>query len=71
MRENKHNKIDIYSRLIPLIVLLYIFGCAKEPINYEADLVEKEGVYFTKDSDLPYSGEVFTLYTSGDIKEEG
>ena len=71
MRVNKHIKIDIYLRLIPLTAFLYIAGCAKEPINYETDLVEKEGVYFTKDSDLPYSGEVFTLYTSGDIKEEG
>ena len=71
MRIYKNNKMVLYSRNISLITLLFIFGCSKQPINYETDLIEKEGVYYTKDSNRPYSGPVFTSFDSGAIKEEG
>ena len=50
---------------ILLIVLVLIVGCAKEPINLEA-LNERDDVYYTKDTNKPYTGAVFTLYPSGE-----
>ena len=46
-------------------------GSLKEPINYETTLVEREGVFYTKDTNKPYSGQVFFLYDDGKKKEEG
>ena len=54
-----------------LITLLLIVGCSKEPINYETTLVERDGVYFTKDTNKPYSAPVFSLYKDGEKKEDG
>jgi len=54
-----------------LIVLLLIVGCSKEPINYETTLIERDGVYYTKDTNKPYSGPVFSLYNNGQKKDEG
>ena len=56
---------------ILLIALLLIVGCTKEPINYKEVLVERNGVFWTKDTNKPYSGPVFSIYVSGEIKEEG
>ena len=36
-----------------------------EPINFEEMLVEKDGVYCTKDTNEPYSGQVFSLHKNG------
>jgi len=44
------------------LVLLFLIGCSSpEPINIEM-LIERDGVYYTKDTNQPYSGPVFTLY---------
>ena len=56
---------------ILLIVLLLIVGCFKEPINFEQMLVERDNVYYTKDTNKPYSGAVFSLYDDGKKKEQG
>ena len=48
-----------------LIILLLIVGCAKEPINTET-LEERDDVYYTKDTNEPYTGAVFSLYKSGE-----
>jgi len=56
---------------ILLIVLLLIVGCFKEPINFEQMLVERDNVYYTKDTNKPYSGAVFSLYDDGKKKSEG
>ena len=53
-----------------LIVLLLIVGCTKEPINVETTLVERDGIYYTKDTNKPYTGPVFTLYGNGVKKSE-
>ena len=48
-----------------------ISGCYKkelESVN-ETSLIEKNGVYYTKDKQ-PYSGQVFSLYENGSIKSE-
>jgi len=65
---------------ILLIVLVLIVGCAKEPepINTETlnEIFEDgkgKGDFFfhTKDTNEPYTGAVFSLYTSGEKKFEG
>jgi antitoxin component YwqK of YwqJK toxin-antitoxin module len=56
---------------ILLIVLLLFVGCSKEPINFEQMLVERDNVYYTKDTNKPYSGTVFSLYDDGKKKSEG
>ena len=57
---------------ILLITLLLIVGCSKpEPINYETTLVNRKGVFYTNDTNKPYSGPVFSLYDDGKKKEEG
>ena len=48
-----------------------ISGCSKkelESVN-ETSLIEKNGVYYTKDKQ-PYSGQVSSLYENGSIKSE-
>ena len=51
--------------------LLLIVGCSKtEPINYETTLIERDGVYYTKDTNKPYSGPVFSLDDKGRNKIE-
>jgi antitoxin component YwqK of YwqJK toxin-antitoxin module len=54
-----------------LITLLLIVGCSKEPINYKTSLVERDGVFYTNDTNKPYSGQVFSLYEDGKKKDEG
>ena len=57
--------------LLIVLPLLLIVGCSKEPINYEETLNERDGVFYTKDTNKPYSGPVFSLYEHGKKKEEG
>jgi antitoxin component YwqK of YwqJK toxin-antitoxin module len=40
-------------------------GSVKEPINYEETLNEIDEVFYTKDTNKPYSGQVFSLYDDG------
>ena len=48
-----------------------IIGCTKDPINYENLLYEKDGVFYGKESNKPYSGKVFSLYGDGKKKTVG
>jgi len=57
--------------LIVLPLLLISFSCSQEPINYNTTLIEKGQLYYTKDTNQPYSGPVFSLYENGKKKEEG
>ena len=58
--------------LLIILPLLLIVGCSSpEPINYETTLIERDGVFYTKDTNKPYSGQVFSLYDDGKKKEEG
>ena len=57
--------------LLILLPLLLIAGCSKEPINYEEVLVKRDGVFYTKDTNKPYSGGVFSLYDDGKKKDKG
>ncbi|SVD78534.1 uncharacterized protein METZ01_LOCUS431388, partial [marine metagenome] len=57
--------------LLIVLPLLLIVGCSSpEPINYETTLVEREGVFYTKDTNKPYSGPVFSLNERGLNKRE-
>ena len=58
--------------LLIVLPLLLLVGCSSpEPINYETTLVDREGVFYTKDTNKPYSGPVFSLYDDGKKKGEG
>ncbi|HJL63800.1 MAG TPA: hypothetical protein QGH36_06350 [Candidatus Marinimicrobia bacterium] len=58
--------------LLSILPLLLIFGCSKpETINYETKLVERDGVFYTKNTNKPYTGKVFSLYGDGNKKDEG
>jgi antitoxin component YwqK of YwqJK toxin-antitoxin module len=57
--------------LLITLPLLLIVGCSKEPINYETTLIERDGVFYTKDTNKPYSGPVFYIYENGQNKQEG
>ena len=50
-----------------ILPLLLIVGCTStpEPINYETTLIEREGIFYTNDTNKPYSGQVFSLYKDG------
>ena len=58
--------------LLIVLPLLLIVGCSSpEPINYEETLNERDGVFYTKDTNEPYSGPVFSLYDDGKKNKEG
>ena len=58
--------------LLIVLPLLLIVGCSSpEPINYETTLIERDGVFYTKDTNKPYSGPVFSLSNSGKKNDEG
>ena len=57
--------------LLIILPLLLIIGCSKpESINYKELLIERNDIYFTKDTNEPYNGQVFTINNDGE-KEEG
>ena len=56
--------------ILTILPLLLIIGCSKEPINYETTLVEREGIFYTNDTNEPYSGPVFSLDKNGRNKKE-
>ena len=58
------------KKLLPLLLLILI-GCSKEPINMNEMLVERNYVYYTRDTNQPYSGPVFKLYENGQFEWEG
>jgi antitoxin component YwqK of YwqJK toxin-antitoxin module len=56
--------------LLIITALMLVVGCSKEPINID-ELVKKGDIFYTKDTNKPYSGPVFSLYKNGQKKEEG
>ena len=58
------------KRLWLILPVILIVGCSKEPINYEETLNQRDLVYYTKDTNKPYSGPVFSLYDDGKKKVE-
>ena len=56
---------------ILLLLLFILIGCSKEPINMDEMLIERDQVYYTKDTNQPYSGPVFSLHENGQLEAEG
>ena len=58
--------------LLIITALMLVVGCSSpEPINYETTLIIKNGVHYTKDTNKPYSGPVFSLHKDGRKHWEG
>ena len=55
----------------PLLLILISISISQEPINYETTLIKKGQLFYTKDTNKPYSGPVFSLFHDGKMKEEG
>ena len=58
-----------YFLLISIIFL--ITSCTKEPLDLNKTLVEKDGLYYKKDTKKLYSGPIFINYDNDVIKQEG
>ena len=54
-----------------LLIVLCIFSCAPDPINYEIKLNIIDNVYYDKKNNEPYTGRIFSTYDNGKIKQEG
>ena len=54
-----------------LLLILISVSFSQEPINYETTLIKKGQLLYTKDTNKPYSGPVFSLYDDGKKREEG
>ena len=61
----------ILKILSQLLLILIAFSFSQEAINYETTLIEKDQLFYTKDTNKPYSEPVFSLYDDGKKKEEG
>ena len=59
------------KRLLTLLLILISLSLSQEPINYETTLIERDGAFYTKDTNKPYSGPVFSLYDDGKKNKEG
>ena len=58
--------------LLIVLPLLLIVGCSSvEPINRDEMLIERQGVYYTKDTNKPYNGDIFVLNDAGKKVIEG
>ena len=58
--------------LLIITALMLVVGCSKpEPINYNTTLVQRDGVFYTKDTNKPYAGPVFSLNKNGQKRSEG
>ena len=59
--------MKIFFHLL-LILISVIFS--QEAINHETTLIEKGQLFYTKDTNKPYSGPVFSLYDDGKKKKK-
>ena len=55
-----------------VIYLTILFAsCSKAPINMETELVEKDGTYYDKVKDTPYTGEAYSNFRDHGKKSSG
>jgi antitoxin component YwqK of YwqJK toxin-antitoxin module len=50
--------------------LVLIVGCSQKPVE-DSTLINKDGLMYLPDSDKPYTGEVFTNYSTGEKLYDG
>ena len=55
------------KKLLPLLLLILIGCSSPEPINMDEMLIERDDIFYTRDTNKPYSGPVFTLYENGQL----
>ena len=46
------------------MISVLLMGCSKEPVNIDT-LVSRNDIYYSINSDVPYSGRVFSTYING------
>jgi antitoxin component YwqK of YwqJK toxin-antitoxin module len=56
--------------LLIITALMLIVGCSQKPVE-DSTLINKDGLMYLPDSDSPYSGEVFTNYSTGEKLYQG
>ena len=56
--------------LLIITVLMLMDGCSKKPLD-ESILIERDKLMYEPNSDEPYSGEVFTNYSTGEKEYQG
>ena len=59
--------------LAPILLLVFLFpslALSEEVVEW-SDLVEREGVYYKKGTDVPFTGEVTTYERSGRVYSKG
>ena len=64
----------IRSKLIILrLALLGLFhlNCAKEPINFENEMVQRDNKYFLKGQNEPYNGPIYSSYSNNTLRSKG
>ena len=64
--------MKIFFKTSILLKLLLLISCSTtpEPINFETELINRNNLYYTRDTNKPYSGPVFALdYKGRNIKE--
>ena len=61
----------IIKRFYPLLLILISVSFSQETINYETTLIKKGQLFYTKGTNKPYSGPVFSLYDDGEKNKEG
>ena len=57
--------------LLTVLLCIISFSFSQDGINFEINLIERENVFYTKDTHELYSGKVFSLYDDQKIKSEG
>ena len=48
-----------------LLITLLLIGCTEKSVDFYVDLEEKEGLFYNKNSNNPYTGNTFTLDEDG------
>ena len=64
----------IRSKLIILrLALLGLFhlNCAKEPINFENEMVQRDNKYYLKGQNEPYTGPIYSSYSNNTLRSKG
>jgi hypothetical protein len=53
------------KRFLPILLLVFSVGVGAETMD---DLVKREGIYYKKFNDVPFTGNIQSKYNSGKVK---